>query len=746
MVVWFWPFTFADQVVAPQLAYRGETRPTSDAFWHQVTAKPPVYGDFPNQEVGEVLLSITSPSSGPIATWTDMSGHGRALFPHFAYTQSNFTTWMATIVGRDLLDGDVYTIITIRNLTIIYIAGLFLMLHGMQIGVNHWASMLAGFVYATSPLFSAWIVNYPFLISGSMGMVALYAIHRLTTRPHPWVWLLLAWAIHIEITSAYIQHIIYLMYILVGYIIYIGFRSNTTWSQRIYSMRYVISAIGVGIIASVPMLVDLYSEYQFSIRDFGKNATVNSLPYNDLYRLTALIIPEIHGVKPFFTLPIERDLQLLHGRYFTWLMTLLIVIGIIRSWRNVWGWVIWLGFAFATTYIQPIHDISFMTLFPQISAWSKPFDFASLHLPAAIIMMWGLHQLVINSWRYLWVIAGIGVIILAITVWSGHLIESQPRWAFVIFELGVLSSIWVRSWWQSTRYTYVIAIVVMLSSALVTFPTIYRQAHADMYVPSPPHQIIKENLDPGHTLIEISAPKTTPCCFVRGNENIMFDIPTSHVYRSNISTYYNNLIRRLGGRIVAGSVSNYLQARYNHPDFWMLNAGIIISYQPQQHPTLEYIATHNNLNIYRNTAQSAGCCLLIPASTIDVVPTQNMHGHQELNIGNIRKTPYKRMTKSADYGDTYQIDTLDGAAAILVINHPFHPKWYAYQYSSRIPLQTVVINQVYQGIIIPDGVTHITMEFTPWSRWMWIVHWIWLASALVILIIMYRRHKKRGDA
>lgn len=98
------------------------------------------------------------------------------------------------------------------------------------------------------------------------------------------------------------------------------------------------------------MLGDLYSEYLFSIRSFDQNATVNVLPIHDLYRMTALIIPEIHGVKPLFTLPIEKDFQLIHGRYFTWFITILIVIGFLRSWRHVWGWMIWLGFTFALTY------------------------------------------------------------------------------------------------------------------------------------------------------------------------------------------------------------------------------------------------------------------------------------------------------------------------------------------------------------------------------------------------------------
>lgn len=212
--------------------------PTSDSFWHQVTATPTVYGDFHNQEIGEMMLSLTSPKSGPIATWTNMSGHGRALFQHFAYTQANFTTWMATRIGGDLLNGDVYTISTIRNLTIIYVAELFLMLYGMQIGINRWASVIAGFIYATSPTFSAWIVNYPFLVSGSIGAVALYAIHRLIIKPQLWVWLLLALTIHIKVTSAYIQHMIYLMYILAGYTCSIIIRNNPTWSSRIrYSLH-----------------------------------------------------------------------------------------------------------------------------------------------------------------------------------------------------------------------------------------------------------------------------------------------------------------------------------------------------------------------------------------------------------------------------------------------------------------------------------------------------------------------------
>jgi hypothetical protein len=744
LIIWFWPFVFADQVVAPQLPYRGGMQPSSTSFWHQVTATPLIYGDFPNQEIGEITLSHTSPKSGVLAIWTNQSGHGRALFPHFAYTESTFTTWLATRIGGDILGWDVYQITTLRNLALIYVAGLFLMLYGIQLRLHPWASILAGFIYATAPPFSAWIVNYPFMVTGSMGIVVLYAIHRLTSTPHLWIWLLLAWAIHIQMTSGYLQHVIYLFYGIAGYAIVHSLTHISTWNQRWRAWLYVGSAVSLGMIASLPMLVDLYTEYQFSIRDLGKNAQANVLPLYNLQRMTSLFIPELYGVKPAFTLPIEDDFQLLNGRYFTWLATLLMLIGVARAWRQVWGWVVWLCIAFATTYIPAIHDISFNSIFPQISAWSKPFDFATLHIPAAMLMLWGLHHIISASWRYLWIIGSIGSIVLFIALWAGHINDAQPRWAFVIFELGIIAVITLRSWWPSKHYLVIIAGASLLTSALVTFPTIYRQAHADMYRTSELHEIIATNLEPNRSLIEISTPRAPLCCFVRGNENIMFQIPTMHIYRSNVSAYYSNLVRRLGGRFAKRNVSNYIQPRYNNSDFWMLNAGIVVSYQPQNHPTLEHIITRHQLHIYRNTASGAGCCLHIPQSAVTSPIYTNEYQHPALQIGNIRKLPYQELTKIDDAGDQYTIVNPAAKAAVIVLNHVYHPRWYAYglRNDATIPLTTIVINDVYQGVIVPDGVTHVSMAFTPWSRWMWLVHLGWIVSAAIIVISMHYRKQK----
>lgn len=744
MIIWFWPFVFTDQIVAPQLPYRGGMQPSSTSFWDQVTATPTIYGDFPNQEIGEITLSLTSPKSGTLAIWTDQSGHGRALFPHYAYTESTFTTWFASRIGGDIFGWDAYQITTLRNLALIYVAGLFLTLYGIQLKLNHWASMLAGFIYATAPPFSAWIVNYPFMVSGSMGIVALYAIHRLIITPKPWVWLLLAWAIHVQITSAYLQHTVYMVYLLAGYAIICIAHQLPAWQQRWRHGVYVGSALAIGMIASLPMLVDLYTEYQFSIRSFGNNATVNVLPLHDLYRMTSLVIPEIYDVKPTFTLPIEQDLQLLNGRYFTLLATLLIVVGVVRAWHRVWGWLVWLLIAFAITYIPVIHDLSFRSILPQISAWSKPFDFATLHLPSAIIMLWGLHYLVTSVWRHLWTIGVFGSIVLIIALWSSNDVSATPRWAFVAFEMAIILVITLRSWWQSPRYLVMIAIMSIVSSALVTFPTIYRQAHADMYLPSELHQIITTNLEPHRSFVEISTPNAQPCCFVRGNVNIMFHIPTVHVYRSNISAYYWNLVRRLGGRITNGSASNYIQPRYNHADFWMLNAGVVVSYQPQEHPSLTHIITRHKLHFYRNTVAGAGCCLHIPQTAITNPIRTNEYGHPTMQIGDIRKLPYQELTKIDDAGDRYTIGNPTTAASIIVLNHVYHPRWYARGITANaiIPLETVVINDVYQGVMVPNGVTDIAMEFTPWSRWMWLVHWGWLASAVVILCIGVYRTKK----
>lgn len=746
MAGYFWPFIIANQVIAPQLPYRGEMAPSSDSFWDQVTATPLIYGDFPNQEVGEVWLSLHSRKSGPIATWTEMSGYGRAIFPHFAYSQSAFTTWLSTQIADTIFGGDVYSVITLRNLATIYLAGLFLMLYGIQLGLNRWASTLAGFIYATAPAFSTWTVNYPFFVSGSMGIITLFAIHRLISSPKPWVWVLLAWAIHVEITSAYLQHTIYMFYLYAGYIAYMLIRQYPTWVQRVRKSISPITAIIVGAIASLPMLVDLFVEYQFSIRSLEQTATTNKLPFLDLYRMTALILPEIYNTKPLFTLPISNDLQLLNGRYFSWLMAILIGIGITHAWRHVKGWVLWLGLAFAMTYIPPIHDFSFTFIFPKISAWSKPFDFASLHLPAAIIMLWGLHQIIEQPLNHRWWIGIIGVIILTVTVSASPSENAQPRWLFVFFELGVLAAIISRNIWHTKHYIYIIALVTLLTSAFVTFPTISRQAHADMRAVDIVHQKIKASLNQKQSMVEISTPKTRSCCFVRGNENIVFQIPTVHIYRSNISVYYSNLVRRLGGQIKAARVSNYIQPRFNSTDFWMLNVGVILSYQQLESSSLELLATHNQLNIYRNKVAGAQCCIQIAQKDLDIAIQRNPYGHLTLDIGNIRKHTYTHITKSADQGDIYELANPTGAATIVVINHVFHPKWYAYSVvgGSYIPLETVVINQIYQGIIIPEGTTHISMQFTPWSRWMWLIHWGWITLFCLSILIATVLHIKKA--
>lgn len=749
MVIWFWPFIFANQIVAPQLPYRGGMQPTSLSFWDQVTAKPAIYGDFPNQEIGEIFLSHTSPKSGHLAIWTNQSGQGRALFPHYAYTESTFTTWLATRIGGDLFGGDIYHIVTLRNISLIYVAGLFLMLYGLQLNLHRWASLLAGFIYATSPPFSAWIVNYPFMVSGSIGIMAIYAIHRLIVAPRFIFWLLLAWAIHIEITSAYLQHVVYIFYLLAGYTLYLALSHTSHRAQRIQRITLVASACIVGCSTSIPMIIDLYREYQFSIRSFAQNTQANIIPISDAYKMTSLVLPELFNVKPQFSIPIDQDFQLLNGRYFTWLTSLLILVGSICATRKVWGWLIWLAVAFAMSYIPFIHDIVFNSVFPQISPWSKPFDFATLHVPSAIIMMWGLHHLITNPWRYTWIIGIIGSIIIFIAIWSGYTIGAQPRWLFVIFEICITTAIIIRSWWHSPRYLFVIAGASIITSALVTFPTIYRQLHTDMYTTSQIHEIIKNNLDTGQTLVEVSSPDAQICCFVRGNENIMFQIPTVHVYRSNISIYYANLVKRLGGTIVRGNTSNFIQPRYNLMDFWMLNVGVVISYQPQKNPNLTLITQRDQLYIYRNNAVGASCCFAVPYTAIQNPIKPNKYGHLALNIGNIRKQTYEHILKISDRGDTYQLTNPYQHAAIIIMNHVFHPSWHAFSIQDNrvIALETVVINQVYQGVIVPEGVTHITLEFTPWSRWMWVIHWAWILSfGLVIALSIYHRTKNRGDA
>jgi hypothetical protein len=70
--------------------------------------------------------------------------------------------------------------------------------------------------------------------------------------------------------------------------------------------------------------------------------------------------------------------------------------------------------------------------------------------------------------------------------------------------------------------------------------------------------------------------------------------------------------------------------------------------------------------------------------------------------------------------------------SLLFLSQQYHPHWRAF--AKGAPLETVIINDFYQGVIIPPDTEEISLEFRPFVRWSWIPQVMYLGVGLLLLL------------
>lgn len=748
IMIWFSPFIFGQQVNFTRVP--DQIKPAEVSFWElNIYTGSARYSDYLNQEVVETHLSIVEPRSGVFATWTDSSGFGRALFPHFGYTQTNFATWLSSLFSNNAL-----VILTIRNLVFIYLAGLFLVLYGTALGFNRYATILAGFMYATQPMFTTWSTNMPFFVGATFGMGLVYGIHQLIYRPSFGYWVLVSLLIHLQITTSYLQTTVYVAYFIAIFFVILVQKTHINIKNTLIKLGIVMSATVIGIIASIPMIYDLYIEYTMSIRQNSQIGLPYNFPIEYPDQLIRLIMPGVYSNIDYLS---GSYYNLLLGTHTTLPTFLLVLLAATTKIRQLYGWILMLLIAYVLSHNQTLHTISFSTIFPIISVWAKPFNWATLHIPIGVLMMWGI-QIIFNRSTTLLrlpasVIIGLTSILLIIVIYVGNIYAYDIDWR-IIAVYAIASLIIAGAMVIKLSHTTIVLMFIgmITTSVFVTFPTLYRapETFASL-VPTQYQQTLTtlESLDEKHGNVVYYDAENRQCCYVAGNQPTLYGISTIHLYKSSMSVYYINFIESLNGSFVKQKRNSGVIPDFDSVDFWMANAQLIVSDTKLNHPNLTYTNNIGRLFVYTNNWQ-AGCCLLIPNVQS---PTPQIDKYDNLSISVAPETllQAQTITKGSDQGDIITFTLQDASSSsLLVLSQIYHRQWKVQARVADghwIDAATVVVNGKYQGVIIPPQSTALRMQFLPWSRLMWVFHGMWICLSIIWVIrriILHKNNRPSG--
>jgi hypothetical protein len=720
------PLLLRGEVIAPHRQYI-EIRAidTNVNSGHIETRK---FSDFTNSYIPEIFQNLKNARSGWLTLWTNQNELGRPTYQISGLSPAYLPLWVVAHLTENP-----WRFITALSLFTCFFAGVFVILFCREIGLSPMAGLIAGGSLAASPLFMFWLTFPMFPAIWCWAAGALWAVTRLARKPDLVGWSFLAFSAYSLLMTAYPQPVVFHAYILAGYGLYLACRKQQLGLLEVGKfMAFSASALIVGAALALPVYIDL------------ANLSAESARVAPDPSFFTVVLPKIGSLAEalrFFVLttmpelfgnPVEANYPFIYnGVSVTPLVIFFAVIGLLVSFRRTWGWWLVILVLCLLAFIHPLYVLGVKYFGFNLSR-STPLG--SIMLPLTIIVAYGADALVKRSMsgelsRVVWIAAASVVAVLAIGLGFG-LSQAVPiRWGIVLAMLILVGLLAAQH--QRTHFVLLIAALVTVL-ATISSPLILRQIPAEIATTSPLVEKMRANLPTG-SRFAVAAPGLS---ILPPNLNAGLGIASVHSYNSLSSRRYHTLIKALGGEMQTyGRWNGAISPDYNSAMFWMSDISLMLLPTKLTHKNLEYLGVVSGVYLYKVISRMGNSLQIIPSAS---------SGADGLQMVDPRLLPRHVPSKQLDQGDLLEFEVKPGVPSVLVLSQKFHRDWQAQVFNQAgwVPAKTTVINGVFQGVLLPQDVQRVRLEFKPYARYAWIAHFFWL---FLLVLLGFKAWQRKGN-
>ena len=153
------------------------------------------------------------------------------------------------------------------------------------------------------------------------------------------------------------------------------------------------------------------------------------------------------------------------------------------------------------------------------------------------------------------------------------------------------------------------------------------------------------------------------------------------------------------------------------------------------HPNLEYLGEESGVYLHKVLSRMG------PALQVYFSPKEM--GADELYIPDPRLLKHTSSTKLKDEGDVLEFEVSPGKASVLILSQKFHRDWQAEVQTADgwLPVQTITINGVFQGVLVPPEIRIVRLQFKPFVRHAWVGHVFWMLLFTSLTFTIFRNNK-----
>ncbi|MBW1635399.1 MAG: hypothetical protein JRJ68_03895 [Deltaproteobacteria bacterium] len=655
--------------------------------------------------------------SGALALWTKKNAIGKPLRQVFGFSPS----WLPSFLLFKITSSP-FIFITILSLSSVYLMGLFIILLCREINLSPLAGLVGGTILATSPIVSFWL-TFPMMLSTwcwSAGV--LYSIARLSRRIDWWGWLIAAFSIYSLLLSGYPQAVIFHFYIFIVFGSWEFSKSILIDKQKgLWRVLFFVSGCLVGATLSFPIYADLITTTLNSQRISPDNSYFTGvLPFiqniTDAKRYAlSFFYPEIFGNPIKSSYPLQYK-----GISITPLILFFVCASFLFNVKRTFPWWVLLLLFCVLSLSESAYTWALDHMLFNISRHNP---MRAIYIPVCILSAYGVEACLQKERGWLRGLISFICLLSLLFLVSAWGVKSQLQidWFMVLFFC--LISVCLLGTLMTSR---AILVALILSLALLTYPKFLRQERSHIAMTSPSIHLLKENVAQGSVFAVVDQKLR----LLPPNYNANLGISSFHSYDSLSSREYQTLVAALGGKMSTnGRLNHFILPDYDDVMFWMSNISLLLTREKIQNPYLLYVGTEANVRFYRSLSRM-GECIQVPVDSPDLVVNGSWQLKKPLNIAVLPE-------KIIDRGDIVTFSSVTDKESVMILSQVYHRDWDAtiLRDGKWWPAKTIVVNKVFQGVLLPENTEQVTLTFNPFARYALFCHVIWLGLLLFLLVI-----------
>lgn len=733
-VIFFAPVIFSGEIIFPHNNDVEVGNPLAIDAEHISNRK---FSDESSVFIPEINHQLQGNHRSWLSTWNPDTQFGRQA------QQTGFSKAYLPSHLISFFTHDPFVFYTITILLTVFLSGLFLFLLLKSLSLRPLACLIGSLSMNFGVLYIYWLTFSVFLSAYCWTLGLMWLIARFIQRPSYPTALGLAFCSYSLLMTGYPQAIVMNLYIIIGFTLLLLYKSEGNLKNKTIIAAALAGAALFGVLLTAPVYMDLLETASRSARiKAGNDFFLKSLPNvgspgNFLLFLNSTVDAFIFGN------PIKQNYSFVFdGPSLTPLYFALFMLTFIKGlWRRLWPWqafilLCFIGTIWPAAYLFAVRYMGFNL--------SAVILIGGAIIPASILVGYAVDYLLYEDkggapLRKAAVLLPILPMALLYLLYGKKLTDFTDT-RFIILNLVIFLIFYVLTIVPSRSVkTWGLLVLTLVSVFVYGGNLRLIRPQSSIHTTSPVIEFIRAQTADNSRFAFVGYKQIIP-----PNQESLLGLRSIHSYDSLSTREYQNLVKKLSskGTITYGRHFDFITdgSRLGRPEFSYAGIGLYIASYELRHPALRKIAQWRQYRFYKPIKPP-----ILHAQVVDYDLNEGSGAGTAMIQGPLGKhalLPVKRLDAFTDY-KTYSL-TPAPKPTLLFLSQQYDRRWRAR--SKAGPLKTLMVNDFYEGVVIPPGTAEVTLEFRPLSLWMWAgqVIFILLGAVLAGRYIISRKRKGRG--